>query len=90
MPRVRRVLSWFKKDDDRLVGVVPLVGVRTNFLRRLLGLSQDEPMYDSFPLTPRQLTRLAPHVKTALDPEQYDYFVECEAVTAPQPARARS
>ena len=77
--KVARVLSRFAKGEDDFLGDSPIKGLDITLLRGFLNAPADDPLFDSWPVGPREAALLQPFVATAIDLDRYDYFVECHA-----------
>ena len=79
--KIQRVVRYFQKDGDKLLGEIPLDNVELLLLQKLFGESQDNPMYDCYPIkTSHQIEYLEKITQSNLDTQSYDYFLECHAV----------
>lgn len=85
MMHLIHILSWFQKDADRLSGQMELTNITTEELRRIFKATDNDPMYDSFPVKPEHIKKLQRWVDHDIRPDLYDYFVECEEVKVGQP-----
>jgi len=80
-PRVCRVMRWFDRSSDELVGSAPIRGIHLTELQRMFGVEPDDPMYDCYPVTPTQASQLQACVDVPILLDKYDYFVEADAIT---------
>lgn len=78
--QIVRVLRWYEKSGDRLVGETPLPQLPLAELQMLFGESEDNPMYDCYPVQAAQALKLQPTIAKKLDLASYNYFLECDAV----------
>ena len=83
---VRRYITWFDPQAERLVGEADLQNFPLSELQQLFGEPADQPMYDCYPITPEKLPALQPHVEHTIRLDRYDYFVEAEAASVPETA----
>ena len=83
LPQVHRVLRWFDRVSDELVGSAPILGVKLVDLQRMFGVEPDNPMYDCYPVTPTQASQIQACVDAPILLDKYDYFVEADAVARP-------
>ena len=74
--RIERTLAYFSKENDELVGEVPLVGIDLAGLQRIFHVEPDDPMYESYIVGPAHVFAIQPHVSETIDLDRYDYFVE--------------
>ena len=74
---VVRVLSYFDKHGDDLVGEYRLVDIDLPALQALFGVETEDPMYDAWPVGPAEMAVLRDHIAGEIDQERYDYFLEC-------------
>jgi hypothetical protein len=70
------VVSVYEKHGDRLITEHALQDVDVAELRRLWGRPDDDPMYDSYPVTPEIADELAQRVGESLRTSEFDYFLE--------------
>lgn len=78
---VKRVIRWFEKNGDNLVGEVPLDKVDLPVLQRLFDIADDNPMYDCYPIkTESQIKYIQKATHLPIEPWSYDYFLECDAL----------
>ena len=78
---VQRVIRWFEKDGDNLVGEKPIGDVTLSTLQKLFGISRENPMYDCYPVEfPEQTEYLQKVLNVEIDTQSYDYFLECDAM----------
>lgn len=79
--KIERVIRWFEKDGDALVGEVRLDEVDLPRLRKLFNIPENNPMYDCYPIkTKRQIRYIQKATRHPVNPWSYDYFLECDAV----------
>lgn len=80
-PKVERVLRWFEKEGNNLVGEKVLDDVRLEQLQKLFVISLENPMYDCYPVeSSEQIEYFQELLNCKPDPQSYEYFVECDAV----------
>ena len=80
-PKVNRVLRWFDREGDDLVGEKIISNVDLEDLQQLFKIDPENPMYDCYPVeSAEQLSYLQNLLNFGLDTESYDYFVECDMV----------
>jgi hypothetical protein len=70
------VISAYEKDGDQLINEHSLGDVDVAVLRRLWGRPDDDPMYDSYPVTPAMADQMADYVGEPLRLDDFDYFLE--------------
>jgi len=75
-----RMLSCFSKEGEDFVADYPLRGIDLAALQELFAVPVENPMYDVWPVGPREAARLQPFVGTTIDLDRYDYFVECHSL----------
>jgi hypothetical protein len=83
---VVRVLSWFDKESEVLVGDAELVGLELTALQHLFGEWSEDPLYYlSYPVRGSHVKELAKYLpsQTHIDLECYEYFVDCYARDKP-------
>jgi hypothetical protein len=74
--RIDRTLTYFSKETDELVGELPLVGIDLAALQRIFHVEPDDPMYESYIVSPEHVPAIQPHVSETIDLDRYDYFIE--------------
>lgn len=79
-PGVCRVVRWFDRTTDELVGSAPIHGIELGDLQRMFGVGPDDPMYDCYAVTPVQASQLQAYVDAPMLLDRYDYFVEADAL----------
>ena len=79
-PRVIRIVRWFDRNTDKIVGSAPLRGISLESLQRMFGIDRKDPMYDCSPITESQATQLQAFLDVPLQLDRYDYFVEADAI----------
>lgn len=81
-PKVERVLRWFGKEESNLVGEKILDNIKIEKLQQLFKIPPNNPMYDCYPVeTFEQIEYFQKILKFQLEPQSYEYFVECDAVS---------
>ena len=78
--RVNRVLRWYEKDGNALIGETVLRGCSLTELQMILKEPTDSPMFFSYQLTDEQVGYFQRKLKQAFDLSAYEYFLECDAV----------
>ena len=80
-PLVNRVLRWFEKEGDDLVGEKVVNNVSLEHLQKLFKIDPENPMYDCYPVeSDEQINYLQSLLNFELDTKSYDYLVECDLV----------
>ena len=78
-PVVNRVLRWFKKEGDDLVGEKTINNINLEHLQKLFEINSENPMYDCYLLkSTEQINYLQSLLNFKLDTKSYDYFIECD------------
>jgi hypothetical protein len=78
-PKIERVLRWFEKEGDELVGEKVISNVNLEHLQKLFGIDSENPMYDCYLVeSAEQMNYLQNLLNFELDTESYDYFIECD------------
>lgn len=77
---VVRVLRWYEKNGDRLIGEAVLNALKLPELQQLFQESVDNLMVDSYPVSVAQVARLQREIAEPIDLSAYDYYLECDAV----------
>ena len=84
--KIERVLRWFDKEGSDLVGEKVLDNVKLEQLQKLFGISVENPMYDCYRVeSSEQIKFLEQFLNAAIEPQTYEYFVECDAVSVSSP-----
>jgi hypothetical protein len=78
--KVNRLLRWYEKDGNALIGETPLKGCSLTELQKILNEPTDSPMFFSYQLTDEQVGYFQSKLKQAFDLSAYEYFLECDAV----------
>lgn len=73
-----RVLRFFDKSDELLMGEEPLPVIQLVVLQRIFGVSDDDPMYDSYLVNAHHATCLERFLPLTFDFVRFDYFLEYE------------
>ena len=82
-PLVNRVLRWFEKEGDDLVGEKVVNNVSLEHLQKLFKIDPENPMYDCYPVeSAEQINYLRNILNFELNTQSYDYFFECDMVEA--------
>lgn len=74
---VSRFIEWYEKNGDVPLGVDVLQDVSLSELQALFGQSQDNPMYDVYPITAVHGESLQSKLSHRINLERYDYFLSC-------------
>lgn len=77
--QVIRVLRWYKKDGDALVGE-QVLNLNLRSLQKLFGESRDSLMFECYPVSRMQARYLQRRLRRSFDLDSYAYFLECDAV----------
>jgi len=76
---VKRVLAWYTKEGDRIVGEHTLPEIGIEQLKVAFRPPDWDPlMYDSYPVGQEAAKFLGAAIGIPLDLDRFDYFVECE------------
>ncbi len=80
-PKIERVLRWFKKEEDDLVGEKNISNINLKHLQKLFGIDSENPMYDCYLVEfAEQINYLQNILNFELNTKSYDYLVECDMV----------
>jgi hypothetical protein len=80
-PKVERLLRWFEKEGNNLVGEKILDDVKLEHLQKIFGIPPENPMYDCYPVeSSEQIEYFQKLLNCKIEPQSYEYFVECDAV----------
>ncbi len=78
-PKIDRVLRWFEKEGDDLVGEKAINNVNLEHLQKLFKIEPENPMYDCYSVeSTEQINYLQSLLNFELDTKSYDYFIECD------------
>lgn len=77
---VVRLVRWYEKSGDQLLGELTLQDISLTELQTLFGESAANPMYDSYPISVSQASHLEQKLNQQFDLDQYSYYLECDAV----------
>jgi hypothetical protein len=77
--KVIRVLRWYEKDGDALIGERMLNNINLSELQKLFGEPKDNLMFECYPITQLQARFLQRTLKQSFDLRSYAYFLECDA-----------
>ena len=72
---VRRILRWYKKDGDGLVGE-QVLNLDLRWLQKLFGEPRDSLMFECYPVSKMQARRLSKRIEYLFNLDFYDYFLE--------------
>ena len=78
--KVNRLLRWYEKDGNALIGETALKGCSLTELQKILNEPTNSPMFFSYQLTGEQVSYFERKLKQAFDLSAYEYFLECDAV----------
>jgi hypothetical protein len=80
-PKTERVVRWFEKCGDRLLGEIRLEQENVGELQMLFDIPSDNPMYECYLIeTEAQVKYFQDILRLKLDTQSYDYFLECDAM----------
>ncbi len=74
---LKRFISYYQKDGEKLLGDVPLIKLDLAALRVLLQVADDDPLYDVYPIDEPLKNFLQRYTEHNINLGQYDYFLEC-------------
>jgi hypothetical protein len=77
--KVIRVLRWYEKDGDALIGERLLNNINLSELQKLFGEPKDNLMFECYPINQLQARFLQRRLKQSFDLRSYAYFLECDA-----------
>jgi hypothetical protein len=79
--KTERVVRWFEKRGDRLLGEIRLEQENLGELQKLFDIPSDNPMYECYLIeTEAQVRYFQDILRLKLDTQLYDYFLECDAM----------
>ena len=80
-PKIERVLRWFEKEGDDLVGEKVIKNINLEHLQKLFKIDSGNSMYDCYSVESlEQINYLQSLLNFKLDTKSYDYLVECDLV----------
>ncbi|MCB1682694.1 MAG: hypothetical protein H6858_04715 [Rhodospirillales bacterium] len=82
MTKVVRLIRYFEKEGDDLVGEISLPQDKLNLgeLQKLFHIPSENPMYDCYRITNQNVKFFQNLIRHEFDFEKYEYFFECDAV----------
>jgi len=75
-----RMLRWFEKKGNQLVGESPLPNIELTELQELFQEDSDNLMFECYEIGPQQADYFQQKLNQPLDLESYDYFIDCDAL----------
>ena len=78
--RVERLIRWYEKKGNALIGETILKILSLDDLQKILGEPVESPMFFSYELTSEQVKYFQEYLEQDFDPNAYDYFLECDAI----------
>jgi hypothetical protein len=78
--KVNRVIRWYEKNGDALIGETLLKGFSLTELQHVFDEPTDSSMFFSYQLTDEQASYFQHKLKFDFDLEMYEYFLECDAI----------
>jgi hypothetical protein len=82
-PGVVRLVEWYEKQGDRLLGEATLQDIALSDLQTLFKVSSDNPMYERYPIGVVQAEFLQSKLDHRIDLEQSDYYLSCHLAELP-------
>jgi hypothetical protein len=79
-PLVKRWLRWFELDGDRLAGETPIIRPSLADLQTIFGVTPDNPMFDSYPVSAQNVQSVQRIVAEPIDLSRFAYFIEADAI----------
>jgi hypothetical protein len=77
---MKRVVRGYEKNGDRLMHEFLLKDASLSELQDLFEEPRQHLMVDSYPIANIHSAYFQQHLKVVLDFDQFDYFLECDAV----------
>lgn len=81
MHKIIRLITWFDKQSEDFKGQLELGEIPVEELQTLFGESSENPMYDCYPITPKNASFFQELAQQDLRFDVYNYFLECEEDT---------
>jgi hypothetical protein len=77
---VNRLLRWYEKEGDTIVGEIILKGFSITELQNILDEPADSPIFFSYELTSEQVKYFQNKLNQTFNVNDYEYFLECDAI----------
>ena len=77
MTSVRRLITCFDKQTERLVKEILLLGVPLKRLQEIFGEPEEDLMYESYRLDADKARMLQPYAMEQIDIKRYDCYLDC-------------
>lgn len=78
--QVLRMLRWYEKEANQLIGELSLPNIELTELQELFQESPDNLMFECYAIGSRQAYYFQQKVKPKLNLDDYDYFIDCDAL----------
>jgi hypothetical protein len=75
-----RMIRWYEKEGDQLVGELSLPNIRLTELQELFNESPDDLMFECYLISDQQANYFQQKINQKLDLDSYDYFLDCDAI----------
>jgi len=78
--RLHRYISVYEKNGDNHVRDIEFVLMPDlAFLQAVFAVSEGNLMFDAFAINTCIAEKLSPYIPERIEPEQFDYFLECDS-----------
>lgn len=75
-----RMIRWYEKEGDQLVGELSLPNISLTELQELFHESPDDLMFECYLISDQQANYFQQKINQKLDLDSYDYFLDCDAI----------
>ena len=75
-----RMIRWYEKKGDQLVGELSLPNISLTELQELFHESPDDLMFECYLISDQQANYFQQKINQKLDLDSYDYFLDCDAI----------
>lgn len=77
MRPVRRLITCFDKQTERLVKEISLLGVSLKRLQEIFDEPEEDRMYEAYRLNAAKARMLQPYATEEIDIKRYDCYLDC-------------
>ena len=75
-----RMIRWYEKEGNQLIGELSLPNIELAELQKLFQENPNNLMFEGYAIGPRQADYFQQKVKQKLNLDEYDYFIDCDAL----------
>ncbi len=80
---IERHIRFFDKDNCEFIGQQPMLPVNEDYLRKVFGVKDNNPMLFSYRITEKQQVFIERYTGLKLNLNRFEYFMECDFDTIP-------